>query len=352
MSNGFELDDLVMAAVNGSVPALHIVRRGDQDLAYARTAAGLAVVGHAPVRRGWWESAAAMDGATRLDDRVVIDLVRRGAALSALADLGMTARMRGALAEALHPAGGVVLVASPIAAAAETVMAALAAGPGERHVLRVSGGRAELDAAARMDCDAILMQAGDDRAALVAAFEHGQRGERVVLTVDADDALAALAWLRAQRIERHMLALALRAVIAVSPEPQLCPRCRRPDQASGSEAALLGVDPGTVIYRPVGCATCAQSGFSGNVLLFEAMAVDGGIRRMIASGGDAAVLARLAFVSAPTLAGSARTLAREGRITADAAIAVARRSGRATSGFSSLHPDLLPSLSSGLTVGG
>lgn len=72
------------------------------------------------------------------------------------------------------------------------------------------------------------------------------------------------------------------------------------------------------------------------------MTVDGQIHGLLAKGADSALLSRQAFLSAPTLAASARTLAREGTITADEAIRITRASagGPAAGGN---HPHILDS---------
>ena len=75
-------------------------------------------------------------------------------------------------------------------------------------------------------------------------------------------------------------------------------------------------------------------------MLFETVAVDPALRRLLAEGGDIAILARHAFMRSPTLAGSARALVREGKITAEAAIRTARVAG-AGPVTSTAHPHLL-----------
>lgn len=255
--------------------------------------------------------------------------------------MGMPETMCAAIERETRAPGGVILIASEDATTRRAVMTAAAHAPGERYVIEVDGDRADLDIAAHMDCDAILLHAGDDRVLLAAAFEHAQHGVRIIVGVDAPDVMAAIARVRATRLERHLLAFALRVAVAARRERGLCADCRRPAQAAGSESALLGVDPGTVIYRAGGCSGCADSGYAGTVTLFETVAVDPGFRRLLSEGGDIAILARHAFVRAPTLAGSARTLAREGQITAEAAINVAR-AGNNSAFARSTHPHLLP----------
>lgn len=334
------LDQLVQAAIAAGIPAVHLVRDGERVRILVRAVSGLAPVHSLVATPEWLEAAQALPNATRRGERVVIDLSNRDSGAGGFAELGMPGSMRTAIERELLAPGGVIVIASEDPAAMARAMAAAASAPGERHVLDIAADRGDLDAAARMDCDAILLRPGDDRGLLAAAFDHAQRGVRIVLGIEAPDAMAAIARLRAARVERHLLAFALRVAIAARTEMRLCPACRRPAQAEGSESALLGVDPGTVIYRAMGCAACDHDGFSGSVMLFESVVIDPGLRRLLAEGGDVAILARHAFVRAPTLAASARALAREGRITVDAAIRIARAAG-AGSVTATPHPHLL-----------
>ncbi len=340
MRDADTLDQLVQAAIDAGIPALHLVRDGEGVRVLVRTVAGLAPVRSVVARPDWIDAAQALPNATRRGDRVVIDLIHRSAVVGGFADLGMPGAMRAAIERETLAAGGVILISSDDPATLAAAMAAAIHAPGERHIVQVDADRADLDAAARMDCDAILLRADGDRAVLSAAFDHAQRGVRIVLGVDAPDVMAAIAHLRAARVERHLLAFALRVAIGAREERGLCSICRRPNQAAGSESALLGVDPGTVIYRAAGCGACDGTGFAGSVMLFETVAVDPGLRRLLAEGGDIAILARHAFVGTPTLAGSARALAREGRITAEAAIRIARAAGSGPVAASA-HPHLL-----------
>ncbi|WP_439538354.1 ATPase, T2SS/T4P/T4SS family [Sphingomonas sp.] len=343
MGDADTLDQLVQAAIAAGIPAVHLVQDGERVRILVRAVSGLAPVHSVVATPEWLEAAQALPNATRRGARVVIDLSNRDSGAGGFAELGMPGSMRTAIERELLAPGGVIVIASEDPAAMARAMAAAASAPGERHILDIAADRADradLDAAARMDCDAILLRPSDDRGLLAAAFDHAQRGMRIVLGIEAPDAMAAIARLRAARVERHLLAFVLRVAIAARTEMRLCPACRRPAQAEGSESALLGVDPGTVIYRAMGCAACDHDGFSGTVMLFESVVIDPGLRRLLAEGGDVAILARHAFVRAPTLAASARALAREGRITVDAAIRIARAAA-AGSVTATPHPHLL-----------
>src|SRR3546814_14997999 len=93
----------------------------------------------------------------------------------------------------------------------------------------------------------------------------------------------------------------LRAVIAQRLVRRLCQHCHEAVQADKSASALLGFDPGTIIYRALGCDACSGTGYKGRIGVFEAIRIDDTIRRLINNGGDESLIARHAFLNAPNL---------------------------------------------------
>jgi general secretion pathway protein E len=106
----------------------------------------------------------------------------------------------------------------------------------------------------------------------------------------------------------------------------LCDNCRAPEDEASGAAALLGFTACTTLYRPVGCKACNGSGYRGRIGLFEAVAVDSEIRRLILENGDEGAIAAHAFAHSPSLHAAARALVAEGLTTAEEAIRVSRTS--------------------------
>jgi general secretion pathway protein E len=150
-------------------------------------------------------------------------------------------------------------------------------------------------------------------------------GHLVLSTVHTNDAVGAITRLKDLKVEPFLLASTLRAVLAQRLVRKLCDHCREPVQADNSVAAMLGLDIGTVIWKPRGCDQCGHSGFKGRIGLFEAIMVDETVRRYIYAGGDEAMIAKHAFLKAPTLASAARAMVARGLTTPEEAIRVARR---------------------------
>ncbi|WP_404333395.1 hypothetical protein AB2M62_10005 [Sphingomonas sp. MMS12-HWE2-04] len=163
----------------------------------------------------------------------------------------------------------------------------------------------------------------ETRGALGEAIEAAEIGQVVAVTSGAD-AVGTIVALRRTAPDRFALAASLRLVIAQRPAARLCAACREPVQAYGSASALLGLDPGAILWKAEGCDACYGSGETGSVCVFEGVEIDAAMRRLIYDGADAPLLARHAYLSAPNLAAAARALARQGVIAPEEAVRISR----------------------------
>jgi hypothetical protein len=214
-----------------------------------------------------------------------------------LAALGMGALLRNAIDRALsRPAGLLILTGSGAEAAAAAICAR---------------------------SSATLHGAIEDRATVGDAIDTGER-RLVAAIAHGNDAIDTILNLRRTAPDRFAFAATLRLVIAARRAPRLCRACRRPEQAFGSVSALLGLDPGTILWAADGCSACGGTGRAGEVGVFEGVEIDSAMRRLIYDGADAPLLARHAFLSAPNFASAARALAREGVVAPEDAVTATR----------------------------
>jgi type IV pilus assembly protein PilB len=87
-------------------------------------------------------------------------------------------------------------------------------------------------------------------------------------------------------VETYLVASAIDCGVAQRLTRKLCTRCRegyRPtpaqlSQAGFPEAAWSGV---TELFRPVGCGSCAKTGFRGRIGVYEVMPVSEEIERLV-----------------------------------------------------------------------
>jgi general secretion pathway protein E len=210
---------------------------------------------------------------------------------------GMTGTARSAVQEALDEAGGLILVAGPASSGRATTLRGLS--------------RARPDA---------LAFGGIGTPERAAAALQVARGRLVLATIDAGDAIGALGRLAAFKVEPFAIACVLRLVLAQRLVRRLCPCCRVPVQPPNSITALLGLEPGAVLYGAKGCGTCEGTGFAGPIGAFETLPVDANVGRLVVCGSDESAIANHVFRTWPNLAAALRALVVQGFTTAEEAI--------------------------------
>ena len=284
---------------------------------------------------------------SRTGERVVLRILDKENTGIGLEELGMPGVIDDAYRRALAEPNGIVLVTGPTGSGKTTSLYAglRLLNDGKRNILTVEDpveytiegiGQTQvnpnvgLDFAAglrailRQDPDTVMVGEIRDRETADIAVQASLTGHLVLSTVHTNDAVGAITRMREMNIEPFLLASTLRAVIAQRLVRKLCEHCRRPVQASQSVAALLGFECGSTIYEPSDCQRCGNTGYSGRVGVFEIVRVDETIRRIINTGGDESLIARHAFLHAPTLATAARALVRDGITSAEEAVRVSR----------------------------
>jgi len=285
---------------------------------------------------------------SRAGERVVLRILDKDNAGIDMDVLGLTPAINTLLKQALSEPNGIILVTGPTGSGKTTTLyAALRLlNDGSSNILTVEDpveyamegvGQTQVNAKVgltfaaglrailRQDPDVVMVGEIRDRETAEIAVQASLTGHLVLSTVHTNDAVGAITRMRDMKIEPFLLASTLRAVIAQRLVRQLCKHCRRPVQATGSVSALLGFDPGTVVYEAVGCEQCAQTGFKGRIGVFEAIRIDDTIRRLINDGGDESIIARHAFLHSPNLGSAARQLVRDGLTTPEEAVRVSRR---------------------------
>ncbi len=176
------------------------------------------------------------------------------------------------------------------------------------------------------DPDVVMIDQLKDRKTAEMAMQAALKGPLILTAMDCRSAIEVITALRELKIDNMLIGESLRGVIAQRQVKQLCSACRAPSQAAGSIASRLGFDRGTGIFEPRGCEQCGHSGFSGYIGVFEFVAIDDTLRRLISSGGDEAVISSYAFMNNPNLSSAARRLVISGETTAEEAIRIGQNS--------------------------
>jgi type IV pilus assembly protein PilB len=136
----------------------------------------------------------------------------------------------------------------------------------------------------RSDPDVILVGEIRDEETARIAMQAATTGHLVLSTLHAQSASSSIVRLKDMGVDPGLLAPSLNCVVAQRLARRLCVRCREPYAPTDLERQRFELDSlGNTehLYRPRGCETCLQTGFEGRVALYEAMSVEGKIRRLI-----------------------------------------------------------------------
>ncbi len=155
-----------------------------------------------------------------------------------------------------------------------------------------------LRAVLRQDPDIIMV--GEIRDAETAGLAAGAAltGHKVLTTLHANGAPAALLRLLDLGIEPYLVASAVGAVIGQRLLRRLCERCRRRREITAAELRRLREmvpdAPAEPYFMGAGCDHCRRTGYRGRMAVSEAMVMDDAMREAVLCRADAAECARLA----------------------------------------------------------
>ena len=152
-----------------------------------------------------------------------------------------------------------------------------------------------LRALLRSDPDVVMVGEIRDAETAQMAIESALTGHLVMTTLHANDAPLAAARLVEMGIEPYLVTSSVACVVAQRLVRRLCD-CKTPVKLS---KAMLGengfeVARGISAFEPVGCVSCAQTGFKGRTGLYEVMGMSDEVRRLILDGARHDDLMRVA----------------------------------------------------------
>ncbi len=150
----------------------------------------------------------------------------------------------------------------------------------------------------RQDPDIIMIGEIRDGETAQIAVQAAITGHLVVSTLHTNSAASTVTRIIDMGIEPYVAGDALVGVIAQRLVRRLCTSCREPRLADDDEKIVLGVeDPedDVVLYEPVGCPLCNDTGYSGRIGVYEMMPVSRELQAVIARGATADVIEKQAL---------------------------------------------------------
>ena len=263
---------------------------------------------------------------TQHGERVVMRLLDRGSTGLEVDALGMSERDREVFLRLLDRPHGVLLVTGPTGSGKTTTLytALTHLNDRKRNIMTVEdpieyelAGIAQtqvnaktgmtfargLRAILRQDPDVIMVGEIRDQETAEVAVRSSMTGHFVLSTLHTNSAIGSITRLIDMGVERYLLAPLVVGLIAQRLVRRLCEHCRWQDRATEADSILLGkaLKPGKKIWRARGCDECHGEGYKGRMALYEVVAADDEIRRMIHDGASEAELTAAARREGPSL---------------------------------------------------
>ncbi len=271
-------------------------------------------------------------------ERVVLRLLDKQAGRLDLSHLGMDPATRARMEQLIHRPHGIILVTGPTGSGKTTTLyAALSAiNSRDRNILTVEDpieyyldgiGQTQVNtkvdmsfarglrAILRQDPDVVMVGEIRDLETAQIAVQASLTGHLVLSTLHTNSAVGAITRLRDMGIEPFLLASSLIGVLAQRLVRRLNPDCRETYIPDAAECALLGLpaDPAPTLYRPAdGQPDCHGRGYSGRQGIYELIAVDHELQRMIHDGASEQAMEAYARRHGPSLRADGVRCAREG----------------------------------------
>ena len=239
-------------------------------------------------------------------ERVVLRLLDKKAGRLNLDSMGMPQQDRVRFKDLLHRPHGIILVTGPTGSGKTTT---LYSGLSEindssRNILTVEDpveynlegiGQTQVNVKAdmtfarglramlRQDPDVVMVGEIRDLETAEIAVQASLTGHLVLSTLHTNTAVGAITRLRDMGVEPFLLASSLIGVLAQRLVRVLCPSCKESKQPGVLEREFLGdkLPSGSVVYEPVGCEHCNQSGYQGRQGIYELLVVDEQVRQLI-----------------------------------------------------------------------
>lgn len=132
----------------------------------------------------------------------------------------------------------------------------------------------------RQDPDVIMVGEIRDKETAEIAVQAAMTGHLVLSTLHTNDAAGALARLTEMGIEPFLISSSVIGVLAQRLVRSICDECKEIYAPSQDILEFLGADV-KELYRGKGCNACKMTGYKGRIGIFELLAVNEEIRKMI-----------------------------------------------------------------------
>ncbi|MBU1923959.1 MAG: Flp pilus assembly complex ATPase component TadA [Candidatus Omnitrophica bacterium] len=237
-------------------------------------------------------------------ENVVMRLLDRSSILLGLKDLGFTKENLEIFSRMILQPNGIILVTGPTGSGKTTTLysALSTISTMEKNIITIEdpveyelplirqtqvNPKADitfsngLRSILRQDPDVIMVGEIRDKETAEVAIQASLTGHLVFSTLHTNDAPSSLTRLIDMGLEPFLISSSLILIVAQRLVRQICPKCK--EEYSPPPVALrdLGLDSSTKFFRGKGCSACKNTGFVGRIGIFEILALNEAIRKMV-----------------------------------------------------------------------
>ncbi len=147
----------------------------------------------------------------------------------------------------------------------------------------------------RQDPDKIMVGEIRDRETAEIAINASLTGHMVFSTLHTNDAAGAFPRLTDMGVEPFLIASAVAGVMGQRLCRRLCPKCRKETPLDMKYYDLAMPPQSNVVWEPLGCDSCAKTGYKGRRALFEVLEVDEEIETAVVQRANATEIRALSL---------------------------------------------------------
>ena len=138
----------------------------------------------------------------------------------------------------------------------------------------------------RQDPDVIMIGEIRDLETAQIAVQSALTGHMVLSTLHTNDAASTINRLLDMGVDDYLLTSTVNGILAQRLVRTLCTHCREPHVAlpevvDGMQLRRFTSTPEVTLYRPVGCAECGGTGYSGRVSIVELLTMTDTVRGLV-----------------------------------------------------------------------
>ncbi len=237
-------------------------------------------------------------------ERVVMRILMQGEQIPELVELGFNKSMVQRFEKVLQSSHGIILVTGPTGSGKTTTLHSFlqfVATP-EKNIITVEDPveykaaninqiqvnekvglsfASALRSILRQDPDTIMIGEIRDEETAHIAVRAALTGHLVFSTLHTNSAPATLTRLSDMGVEPFLISSSLLGILAQRLVRKLCPSCKQEDETAEAYVEEYGLPQNAVIYKPLGCAKCGYSGYSGREAIGELLIMDDGLRQLL-----------------------------------------------------------------------